>query len=194
MHLKPVIYVSCITNLSDARYCAGMGADILGFVVDPDSIDYVSPEQYQAMIGWVAGPRRVVQISMPDKMNLSQVVTKYAPDLLHIPFSSLDQLPKQELPLVLEVSLADIAHATTLASNLNARIEYLLVTDLHEAKPALLPMTPPSLLAIDKSIESLHDFLRNTHAVGVALKGSRELSPGLKDYDHLAEILEKFSE
>jgi phosphoribosylanthranilate isomerase len=31
MPLKTFVKVGCITNLSDARYCAGMGVDMLGF-------------------------------------------------------------------------------------------------------------------------------------------------------------------
>ena len=37
--LKTLIKVSNINNLSDARYCAGMGVEMLGFSMDELSIE-----------------------------------------------------------------------------------------------------------------------------------------------------------
>ena len=37
--LKTQVKVSSITNLSDARYCAGMGVDLLGFPIQEISLE-----------------------------------------------------------------------------------------------------------------------------------------------------------
>ncbi|MDH4297580.1 MAG: hypothetical protein OEV74_14960, partial [Cyclobacteriaceae bacterium] len=52
------------------------------------------------------------------------------------------------------------------------------------------PDTYPLLLAI-KSEHDLDLALDNPHIEGIAMKGSNELRPGLKDYAVLAEILER---
>ncbi|MFM1835376.1 MAG: hypothetical protein RJA04_63, partial [Bacteroidota bacterium] len=48
--LKTLVKVSAITNLSDARYCAGMGVDLLGFPLGKISID-----QFTEIRNWLAG-------------------------------------------------------------------------------------------------------------------------------------------
>jgi len=60
--LKTKVKVSKVTNLSEARYCAGMGVDFLSFPVSS-----VDPKTYQEITGWVAGPLFGVEIdSNPD--------------------------------------------------------------------------------------------------------------------------------
>lgn len=48
-----------ITNLADARYCAGAGADYLGFIQSESSPRYVNPELAGQIIEWVAGIQTV---------------------------------------------------------------------------------------------------------------------------------------
>jgi phosphoribosylanthranilate isomerase len=48
-----------VTLLEDARYCAGAGADYLGFVQHESSPRYVTPEIAAEIIGWLAGPEPV---------------------------------------------------------------------------------------------------------------------------------------
>ena len=47
------------TNLADARYCAALGADYLGFIQHAASPRYVDPTLAQNIIEWVEGPRSV---------------------------------------------------------------------------------------------------------------------------------------
>ena len=48
-----------LTNLEDARFCAGAGADFLGFIQYPKSPRYVAPEVAATIIAWVYGPESV---------------------------------------------------------------------------------------------------------------------------------------
>ena len=48
-----------ITNLADARYCAAMGADYLGFIQYDKSPRFVEADTAKQIIEWVAGPRSV---------------------------------------------------------------------------------------------------------------------------------------
>jgi phosphoribosylanthranilate isomerase len=47
------------TNLADARYCASLGADFLGFVQHRPSPRFVEPEVAKEIIEWIEGPRCV---------------------------------------------------------------------------------------------------------------------------------------
>lgn len=47
------------TNLADARYCASLGADYLGFIQYAESPRYVEPDVAKEIIEWCEGPRSV---------------------------------------------------------------------------------------------------------------------------------------
>ncbi|MFM7857070.1 MAG: hypothetical protein ACKO96_35380, partial [Flammeovirgaceae bacterium] len=58
MSLKITVGVGNITNLSEARYCAGMGVNYLCFPAER-----IDPENYKAITSWINGPLCVVDIS-----------------------------------------------------------------------------------------------------------------------------------
>ncbi|CAN5414888.1 hypothetical protein BH10BAC4_BH10BAC4_11440 [soil metagenome] len=190
---KPLLYVSRITNLGDARYCAGMGVDILGFSIDKENEDFVSPKSYQEMVGWISGPRRAVEISAGSALNWEQVIEEYKPDLIHITYSMTENASLPDLPVVLELTFKELLAHGERFNRLNLNLELVIITDLPETatKKEMMIDPHPVLLYLEKDISSLEDLLVKTGAAGFALKGTRELSPGLKDYDHLSKILEK---
>ena len=47
------------------------------------------------------------------------------------------------------------------------------------------------LLSLNKEATAVSEILQRYGAGGFALQGTRELAPGLKDYDHLSRILEE---
>lgn len=53
------IKICGITNLADARYASGANANFLGFVQDPLSQRYVTPDKARDIINWVYGARTV---------------------------------------------------------------------------------------------------------------------------------------
>ncbi|NOT76240.1 MAG: hypothetical protein HOP08_15030 [Cyclobacteriaceae bacterium] len=191
---KPLIYVGRITNLSDARYCAGMGVDMLGFSIDPSSEDYVSPKTYQEIIGWVSGPKRVIEISGEPNIKWDEIMEQYKPDLIHLSYTrSNDTLP--DIPVILELTFSEWMSDQNKLSSLPLSIQHVLVKDV----PAEFNDTFDSsgftiLLALDSTTtEPLSHFLK-AGVDGFALQGTKEEAPGLKDYDHLSRILEELDE
>ncbi len=57
--LNVQIKICGTTNLADARYCASLGADYLGFVQYVGSPRFVEPTLAKEIIEWVEGPRSV---------------------------------------------------------------------------------------------------------------------------------------
>ncbi len=53
------IKICGITSLADARFCAGSGADYLGFIQHPDSPRYISAHQAKEIIEWIHGIKTV---------------------------------------------------------------------------------------------------------------------------------------
>lgn len=187
MQSRPLVYVSRITNLSDARYCAGMGADLLGFVVDPSDPDYVSPESYHQLIGWISGPARVAELGKA-AVQPEEFRTQYAPEYLHIVFSRLPDVPIGAFPLIVELSFDQLSHLPS-----RPDIAHLLVTDLAKRPSPVVPGGLSVLAAGNPNVGSVVDYLARAGASGIALQGSRESAPGLKDYDHLSRVLEELN-
>lgn len=57
--LRPMplrVKICGLTNLGDARYCAGAGADYLGFIQYPPSPRYIDTAKTAKIIEWIYGP------------------------------------------------------------------------------------------------------------------------------------------
>ena len=72
--LKTTVYVSDINNLSDARYCAGMMVDYLGF-----NIDKIGIEEFREITQWVEGTI-VAEFNNIDVAHINTVIDKFKLD------------------------------------------------------------------------------------------------------------------
>lgn len=191
MQSKPVVYVSRITNLSDARYCAGMGVDLLGYVVDPSDPDYVSPEAYQQMVGWISGPGRVLELGEA-VLRKDELKASYSPEFIHVHCSRVKDIPPDEWKLIVEVPLPDL---DKIQKDLTSRkdIAYFLITSVDVNSPRQLQAAKPVLVGVQTLAGSARKLLDASGAGGIALQGSKEVTPGLKDYDHLSQVLEELN-
>lgn len=188
MPLKTVVKVGNISNLSDARYCAGMGVDMLGFSVVPGSADYVLPKLFQEIRGWVSGPRFVAQVyGLSSHEQLPEIIQNYAPDYFEVDAQTFKKYSAHlSLPCIVAVTKDELV----ILHN-HDNIAYFLMDE-----PALSPAennARPILLKID-SANGLQEKLDRYQLTGVALNGSPEIRPGFKDYHELAEILEALDE
>lgn len=176
MALRTFVKVGSITNLTDARYCAGMGVDLLGFEVIEGAPNYISPKTFQEIRGWVSGPKIVAEVyGLKAAENLETVIENYRPDYL--------ELGSTEYQLLKDV----------------LKLPYLIVLTKDEELP--LGANPEMIIRKSESITNAGDLVFvTTHQEaelaltkdmkGVALTGSPESRPGIKDYNELSEILE----
>ena len=188
---RPVIYVKRITNLSDARYCAGMGADLLGFVASPGHEDYVSPVAFKEIMGWVSGPRRVVELTDLPAGGFDEVISNYSPDLIHISFNVSSSLIIPDFPFIIEA--VDVVGSVSNLKKLGGtKIEFIVAASSRTDSEILKikALNSNLLIAMGKNEALLAGMLTRTGAAGIVLQGSPELRPGLKDYDHLSTVLE----
>jgi phosphoribosylanthranilate isomerase len=183
MALKTFVKVSNITNLSDARYCAGMEVDMLGFVCVTGKPDFVPINQFQDIRGWITGPAIVAEIEGLDARDLSAILENYKPDYLQVNYL-LAQKITIDLPLIVRFEL-DI-NWDTLQSK---RVSYCILTA--EEFQTYKQTIPASVALIVEHIQDdlLQSFIEGK--IGIGLSGSDEISPGFKDFDSLANILEQ---
>ena len=177
MPLKTFVKVGCITNLSDARYCAGMGVDMLGFRAVEGQENYIKPSQFQEIRGWIAGPLVVAEVyGLKNPNALMAIVENFKPDYLEMGISELSQFSTLPLPLLLAAEESDALE------NLPVQPAYLISKNPFKT-------SIPQLVEV-QSKGDLEPLLDIDNVKGIALRGGAELKPGLKDYEAMSEILE----
>lgn len=192
MALKTLVKVGQISNLSDARYCAGMSVDMLGFSVISGRDNYVSPELFKEMRGWFTGPSVVAEVyGIAKHEDLQVIVQSYLPDFVEGSLEDIKKLHSAFAAYIVSTTYEEIkAHEDELGIY-RAQIAYLIIPESTSLENIdALSKEYKLLLRID-SPDPDDAKLHNAHTKGIALQGSAEDKPGLKNYDALADILEK---
>jgi phosphoribosylanthranilate isomerase len=181
MPLKTFVKVGRITNLSDARYCAGMGVDMLGFRTMEGQENYIKPSKFQEIRGWITGPLVVAEVyGLKDPDLITQILEDFKPDFLEMGMQELSLFSTLPLPLLLAVNERDDL------SNLSVSPAYLICQRPFQS-------SLPQLIEVQEKSE-LEGVLHDSKIIGIVLKGGTEVRPGLKDYEGLNEILELLEE
>ncbi len=201
--LSTFVKISNVTNLSDARYCAGMGVDMLGFSMDESSPLYISPKKYEEMRAWIAGVQLVIETRQTDPQLLIEQLSLYPceavqvenPDLL--PF--LSTALKKPLLLRVDVDHYAAGELEALMGSYASDVAYFLLetekneplTEHWKLMIGALVRDYPILLGFGlDDAEKVSEALDQTNVAGIALRGSAELRPGYKDFGALMDILE----
>jgi phosphoribosylanthranilate isomerase len=200
MALRTFVKVSSITNLSDARYCAGMGVDMLGFSLDPSSPDFVSEKVFKEIIGWVAGVKIVGELGNVPVEEAADLLTRYPVDYLQTSHSeAIPLLSALNIPLILcanflensQSSLKEICETSRPFVDLFLlESENIVLTEFEISFLRRLSAKYPLLLGFGFSHANIQFLLDEIPVKGIALRGTQEIKPGLKDFDELAEVLE----
>ncbi|MFT7161225.1 MAG: phosphoribosylanthranilate isomerase [Bacteroidia bacterium] len=197
MALKTFVKVGNITNLSDARYCAGMGVDLLGFCFDKDSDQFTDPEAYKEIAGWLSGPKFVGEFETNNGDEILDIKQQLDLDYIQLDDIELANSLANSQNVIYHLKLSS-SEPGSLKSNfeqLSDNIKYILIE--LDGNNSELENEIEKLAGIYPILKG-YDILANTVAsevaqkqfAGISLKGSQEIKPGFKDYDELADILE----
>jgi phosphoribosylanthranilate isomerase len=184
MSLKTKVKAGNITNLTDARYCAGMGVDWLSFPAD-----IVNPINFKEITDWVTGPAFILEVTETTPIN---TIGQYAVNALEISYrqlSLIDLLPTASFMINIPLSVW---------VNINGELLYykskisLLVIELDNDDFKKLPEIARHFkLLVNPSEKHSMVELLSLPIEGINVSGDRELKPGLKDFDKLSSILEE---
>jgi phosphoribosylanthranilate isomerase len=184
MPLKTLVKVGSISNLSDARYSAGMGVDFLGFRVIAGVANAIAATSFQEIRGWVTGPQIVAEIyGITDVSQLPEIVEQFRPDFLELGLAEF-QLVGHALTLPYFLKIEDGQDLPPMASS----PAYIILDAASSALTKFIP-SHDVLLTVNNTAE-LDTAIAHTGISGVCLVGGVELRPGLKTYDEIADILE----
>jgi phosphoribosylanthranilate isomerase len=202
MALKTFVKISEVNNLSDARYCAGMGVNLMGFQLDQDAKHYASPENFAEITGWLAGVEFVAEYENTSADYIKKAIVDYELDYIQVSNAELiDSLAQQSLPLILKITIEEagsVEAVSNLMKTFSDQVAYFLLESNSEVvykahimqEIYTLAKTHPILLGFQVSDENVLDLVDNTALKGISLKGGEEIRPGYKDFDQLADILE----
>ncbi|MBK7650513.1 MAG: hypothetical protein IPJ20_06855 [Flammeovirgaceae bacterium] len=189
MLLKTKVKVGNITNLSDARYCAGMGVDWLGF-----PIESVNPKTFAEITSWVTGPQFMIELKAGA---VPGILHEYGVDWIQIDSDLVSEVHAfNNFELIITISIANWSKVKDQLKATNAKVRYVVVTELsgdYEHDMYTLKEIANSadiLLDLESSRYTLDQILKFPIA-GLNLTGNAEMKPGLNDYSQLSEILEK---
>lgn len=192
--LKTTVKVSNLNNLSDARYCAGMGVEMLGF-----SMDELDFDKFKEMRGWVAGIQVVGETEAKNVSTIIDLVEKYQPDFLQVShWEDIAEIQRIGKPILLKVDFAT-ANLPALFQTTKGFVEYFVLESSNEFEivdDATLSQLDawsflfPILLGFGLKESNANDLLEQTQLKGFALKGGNEIRPGFGDSEKLMNLLE----
>lgn len=205
--LTRTVKISNVTNLSDARYCAGMGVEMLGFSIDQDSPNYISPKKFEEICSWLAGVQLVAESSQSDPEQLLKSLAEYPVHYVQVESHGLLTYLQSELnlPLILRVSVDtyDANDIYSILSRYGDEVAYFLLEsdanlELTEDWIEVLSKLAkeyPILIGFGLDDEVTVNKLTDTFPeIGIALRGSEEIRPGYKDFGSMMDILEALEE
>jgi len=192
-----------INNLSDARYCAGMGADRLSFILDPSLPNHLTPATVKELAGWVAGVELIGEFDTLSAPEINALAADCALDavLLRSPRPA-DELAEIAPPVLLEVPFDQLATFPA--------------TDYTEAVAGVLLELPEAVAAYDEALAGdavailarqlplwlgpgLHphrarQVLVAVRPAGLVFASGEEIKLGLRDFDQLEAVFEALEE
>lgn len=202
MALKSFVKISGINNLSDARYCAGMTVDVLGFSFEPNHPNYIDPNKFTAIAEWLSGVDFCAEFEEANAEEISETLQQY-PEVGYLQIRNPDYLPALQLlqkPIILHLSAALLDNGPKLADLMeksSSDVAYFLFEEEDEAQEQAavdevlrLAEHYPILLGFGLTPDNVQVLLEKGHLKGIALRGGDEIKPGYKDFDDLADILE----
>jgi phosphoribosylanthranilate isomerase len=199
MSLKTVVKINRITNLTDARYCSGMHADILGFCLEPSSPTYITGSQFQEITGWIAGIDYAAEFAQSTAAEITALLPSY-PGISWIESEHLDallQLKDLGLGLIYKVSIEQLILLPELKEllagqniTLHLTSSQETITTEHQYFIDKLSSFSKVLLGFGIQADNASKLSTLPGVHGLALDGGDEIKPGLRDFDQLADILE----
>lgn len=195
MKLKTLVKVGNVNNLTDARYCAGMGVDMVGFCLDEDEASYLPIDQINAITGWMSGVKIVGETKIFDIPRINSLIEELNLDYIQLDGSfNFDKYNQLNCPVIQKVLVLD----SNVLHLYQDKVAFLLFEtvdpnfDIMKIKEQLKAFSSRYPLIIGSGItaENINFILDECHLKGIELKGSHEEKPGSKDLDELANILE----
>lgn len=195
MALRTFVKISSVTDLSDARYCAGMMVDVLGFNIDPSSHVAISLNDFLEITNWVAGVSFAGEFYSASIQQIKETIKNYPIDFIEI--DKLDFIEEVALlgkPVIFRsvINSSNLHMLRSTLARLNDPVRIMLLKcnepSIYEKLDAEIRYYNGHLKLLKgydiKKDAPLHDY------PGIELVATEEKRPGYKDYGDIMEVLE----
>ena len=207
MSLALPVLVRGINNLSDARYCAGMGAQGLIFTLDASLPGAVDAATARELAGWVAGVDIIGEFGHVAGPEINRLVEECGLTGVLLRLDRARQAWPEGLavPALVEVPstvITNQAHFATAIADLTAALPagFAFFTAAPQPYPAdyeywhQLARQAPLWLAGPTDPTQAADTAQRVHPAGLILAGGDEIKPGLRDFTELEAVFEALEE
>lgn len=204
MSLK--VKICGITTLEDARFCAGAGADFLGFIQYNKSPRYVAPKEVKAILEWIYGPKSVGVFVGESTETINRIVAETGFDYAQL---HGDETPEAcaavEAPVIKAIRVEPGADGEALRRRMapfQPHVDYFLL-DTHHADRWGGTGTPfdwqqardlsgdfPILLAGGLRPGNVAAAAEAVRPAGVDVSSGVEAAPGRKDFDKVTAFFD----
>ncbi|MCC5946283.1 MAG: hypothetical protein JJT94_15230 [Bernardetiaceae bacterium] len=197
MALRTLVKVENVSDLHDARYCAGMGVDWLGAELNPKASDFISAEKCQEIHGWLSGIQWVGNLgnAMPE-VDIKQYPLSY---LQCTDANLAESLQIYQLPLILKINMQQYqpdALYTLLKEN-ELYFEYFVLENTNNLLTNIEVQQISDLckdyaILVENRFDNikLNELLDVINPTGIVLQGSEEEKVGMNNFDQVADLLE----
>lgn len=200
MALKTFVKISNINNLSDARYCAGMMVDVLGFNIDPESDSHVSEDDFNEITEWVAGVEFAGEFYGATIDQIKEALKKYPVDYVEI--EDLDLVEKVGLlgkPLIFRLSINSAEDLAQMKSTLSYLDELAKMVIVRSDNDQIFDQIDAQIGYYNGNLRLMKGYGISEDSSlgnfpGLALEATEEDRPGFKDYGQIMDVLELIEE
>jgi len=188
MALKSVVKVGRLSNLSDARFCSGVGVELLGFSVIEGNDYYMSPAVFHDIRGWIAGPKIAAELyGVTSGSQIIEAREAYAPDYFEVPWEVyLSYRDALTLPCIVYAS-AEALDALR-SSDSDEKIKYVMI-DGTTGCASITGLSYPVLKKVTSEAQLRSDIAAGCFQ-GYALDAPRQEKAGITSYEELGSLLE----
>jgi phosphoribosylanthranilate isomerase len=191
-HLVPLL-IRGINNLSDARYCAGMGADKLTFILDPNLPGALDSKTMKELAGWIAGVELIGEFDQLTAPEINAIAAECTLDavLLRQPRSEAE-LAEIAPPVYIELAVGAVAINSYLPDSPTGWVVELAEPLTTETLGYLSHMATQRPLWLGPGLHPAHarELINLLPLAGLVLPSGDEVKPGLRDFDQLEAVFE----
>jgi hypothetical protein len=197
-----LLKVNHIVELQDARYCAAAGVDFISFALDRDSWHHLSVAQVQEILGWLSGPKPVLDFGrdLEEAMRFFHTYAPPAEAFFQFTWQTSFTLPAEFVAeqVILQIPLDKLPEALPEAAKLPfAYLELSPTGDAVTASGAnwVDVLSTDTRFLVDIDVLSL-DWLRklSTIPAGVCVRKLVEQSLHQLDFDKFEITLAELAE
>ncbi len=192
MNLKTEVLVRNITNLHDARYCAGMGVKAVGFPMHKCSQEDLA--KFREIMGWLSGIEYIAQLDGEKSFLESDLEGFGWVEMTDITF--LEQIKSLNKKALLKLTMEELKALSSInLSSFTTDLALLVTLEIDNIKNSLKELKEnygflPVYIDSGITKENVPEILSVFPGVGFSLTPGVEIKTGINDFEALSEVLE----